>query len=524
MKEMVNNLAELFFNQSRKHPEKIALCFQDRTFTFSEMTLTSQKIRTGLRSKGLRKGDRVLLMAPLSAEFYSLVIALMAIGAVPVFVDTKMGIKNILSVIQTQKPKMIFSVKKFWTYRLLFPQTWSTVKYSFDSDGLGVLPFKSLLDYKPTSQTEPLDFFSPGIITFTSGSTGRPKGADRSFGILFKQHELSQKYWPEISDEVDMPCFPMIALQNMACGITTILPKMDLRNPALVQPELVIEQIEKYKVTRMSGSPAYLLKILEHLENQNKTLPQIRSLIAGGATVPDRLCRLAEKTLPNSENYIVYGSTEVEPISYCKMKDVLANPQIGFLVGKPLPELNVKIVKDLQNGLGEFSKFGISIYETSEVGEILISGPHVVQRYFDNPIANQETKLIDPQEVVWHRTGDLGYFDEQGRIVLVGRQKDQIQSPVGPIANYMIEKSLEEIPGIQRAGLIDTKNGPVVFIETSTHQAKDQSQNELPKKIETVLQTFSLAQKNIHWIDRIPVDHRHNWKINREQLRKEHSL
>lgn len=528
---MVGNLAELFFDKSAKHPEKIGLIFpylapEDKTYheeilTFSEMADRSQRIQTGLRSRGIRKGSRVLLLAPPSPDLYALVIALMSVGAVSIFVDPAMGLRRILQVISLQKPAAIFSVKKFWNFRFLFflnPGFWKTQKYSFDSNSFGLIPFSELL-----KERGPLDIASmspedPMLITFTTGSTGTPKGADRSFAILLQQHQISQKYWPEISGEVDMPCFPMIALQNLACGITTVLPAMDSRNPSKVDPQLILEQIEKHQVTRMSGSPAYLTRILEFLEATDSTLPQIRSLIAGGATISQNLCELAERILPHSENYIVYGSTEVEPISFISMKDVLKQSTLGFLVGRPLPELQVRIVKDLTNHLGEFFKYGPELYATDEIGEILVAGPHVVQKYLHNETANRESKLKDPHGVIWHRTGDLAYFDEQNRIVIVGRLKDQIHSFFGPIANYLIEQRLEEIPGIARAGILNDRKGPVTFLQSESPLIPE----NISQKVQEVLDQFYLSNSKINWLPEIPVDHRHQWKINREALREDH--
>lgn len=525
---MIRNLAELFFAKSAKHPEKTALifpylnehgeCVREETLTFAKMMGKVQSLHTGLKSRGIGKGDQVLLLAPLSPDLYALVIALFSVGAAPLFLDAAMGTRKMMRIVRKQKPKAIFSVGKLWKWRFLLPATWSTQKFSFDSQHSGVTHFSCLYDQEGPFEIEPLAKNDLALVTFTTGSTGTPKGADRSFGVLLRQHEISQEHWPETDNEVDMPCFPMIALQNMACGITTVLPAMNLQKPSSADPAKIIEQIHRYGVSRMSGSPAYLQKIFQYLDETHETLPQIRSLIAGGATVPFELCTLIEKHLPQSQNFVVYGSTEVEPISFTSMKEILNSQSMGFLVGRPLPELQVKVVQDLSSHIKDFSKYGPEIYTTKEIGEVIVTGPHVVRRYLNNKKANFETKLKDPNGNIWHRTGDLAYWDEQNRLVLVGRLKDQVQSQLGPVANYLIEQKLENIPGIQRAGILNSKKGPVTFIQTTG----EFSNGDITPKISDVLEQFYLKNSKIQWIDDMPVDHRHNWKINREQLRENH--
>lgn len=525
---MIRNLAELFFSKSAKHPEKTALIFpvlneqgelvREDVYTFQEMMEKVRRLHTGLRSRGIGKGDQALLLAPLTPDVYALVIALFSVGAAPLFLDAAMGTRKMMKIIRQQKPKAIFSVEKLWRWRLLLPATWSAQKFSFDSAHGNVADFSRLYHNLGPTEFATMHDNDLALITYTTGSTGSPKGADRSFGVLLKQHELSQQHWPEIENEVDMPCFPMIALQNMACGITTILPAMNLQQPSSVNATEIVGQIRRHAVTRMSGSPAYLLKVFKYLKESQMKLPQIRSLIAGGATVPRELCELVEEHLPNSKNYVVYGSTEVEPISFTSMKEILNSPSMGFLVGNPLPELQVRIVNDLSPHLKEFSKYGPDLYRTNEVGEVIVTGPHVVKRYLNNKKANFETKLQDPEGNIWHRTGDLAYHDEQGRIVLVGRLKDQVQSQLGPVANYLIEQRLESIPGVLRAGVLNSKKGPITFIQASENTIA----SETSSKVRDVLEQFYLKNSPVQWIEKMPVDHRHNWKINRELLKENH--
>jgi olefin beta-lactone synthetase len=106
---------------------------------------------------------------------------------------------------------------------------------------------------------------APALITYTSGTTGRPKGSDRTHDLLIEQHLALSEHFPTQEDDVDMPCFPVVTLHNLAEGVSTVMPCVDFAAPSEVNASVVVDQARRAKVTRISGAPAYLSAISRHL-------------------------------------------------------------------------------------------------------------------------------------------------------------------------------------------------------------------------------------------------------------------
>jgi acyl-CoA synthetase (AMP-forming)/AMP-acid ligase II len=482
------NLAELFLRYSSARPGRNAMILAEHRITYGELEKRVRAIQTGLRREGFRPGDRVVILVPVSFELYALLLALFSLGVVPVSLDSSMGLAKMLQALGLSKARALISVDRLLRYRFLVPRLWGMKLYSLDSDGIWLRPFSKLeassADEFAVEERSTEDF---ALITYTSGSTGRPKGADRCQGILLAQHEISRELWPDAPDEVDMPCFPMVALQNLSCGITTVLPDVDFRALTSLNPAKVVAQLKAHGVTRLSGAPAFLKALTRHIIDSGEPLEWVRGLIAGGAPVPRWLCRDVLRAFPNAEAYVVYGSTEAEPMAFASMREVIDSPGEGYLVGKPIPQLELRIAR--------------------ETGEISVTGPHVIRRYLDNELANRETKIKDADGRIWHRTGDQGRIDDSGRVWITGRISDQVAVADRRYPNYVLEQRLEEIPGVARAAVL---RGPRVFIERSVEGPDEDAIRQAIRE--------DVDGADVEFLDALPVDGRHFWKIDRHRL------
>jgi len=149
----------------------------------------------------------------------------------------------------------------------------------------------------------------------------------------------------------------------------------------------------------------------------------------------------------------------------------------------------------------------------------VVCGPHVLRAYVDNPKATKENKLLAPDGEVWHRTGDTGYFDEQGRIWLTGRSKDVVIMGDKRVQPYPIEKQVMDIPGIERAALV---NAPKVKSPILVVSFREQIEiSNIRQQIDEQVKKLGLEGIEIKFIDKIPVDGRHNSKTDRNLLRKQ---
>jgi acyl-CoA synthetase (AMP-forming)/AMP-acid ligase II len=524
------NLAGLVLNHARNRPDQLALVvpelspdgasYTETKMSFGELGARVAQCRAGLQAQGFKRGDRIILMAPLSLDLYALLLGIFASGMSGVFIDTGMDKKKILHAVRDSKADAMVSMGALFKYRFVLRSLWGLRKYSVDSSGLGVRPMSALFG-DDTSQmfAKETGADEHALITFTSGSTGRPKGADRTQGLLTAQHLALEEHFPNQGDEFDMPCFPVVTLHNLCCGVPTILPAVDFKAPGAVNPEFIFEQIERWGINQMSGAPAYIEKLVAHLESKDVRETRIKRMAVGGAPVPMGLCQRISERFPQCDAQVVYGSTEAEPIASVSMTDVLADKaradDLGLLVGTVAHAATVALV-NLPEGTSQLDEQGIAPYQVpaGDSGELVVSGPHVNRCYLDNPDANRENKLYAQDDVVWHRTGDVASFDEAGRLWLQGRVKDLVRHGEKQVQPLAIEAAVDRIEGVRRASLLNPNgsNQAVLAVEAANFDVTSDP-------IDQVLQRFGLQGVRVLQVAQIPMDYRHNSKIDRVALR-----
>lgn len=524
------NMAGPFFEHADKNPDRIALYIplewnetavtRYETATYGEMAKRISAYQGGLKRAGFSAGERVIIMVPPSVDLYCIITALLVSGMVPVLVDMGMGLRRMVSAFGESKARSIISVKKLCRLRSLIPGLWKYRCYAVDGRGIGFHNASELRDGTcGTIEIAPCKRATHGIISFTSGSTGRPKGADRTHYGLLKQHQAIRKSWPDFPGDIDMTCFPVVVLHNLACGMTSVLTAVDFAAVGSVNPALVAGQILELKPTRLSAAPAFMKMLVDYMIREKIFKTSVRSVGTGGATVPRSLCLDMKKAFPDADVRVVYGSTEAEPISSISIEDILASEGKGFLVGKPYPFVAVKIA-DLPNNPNAIADRTLATYAVpdGDIGEIVVSGDHVLRGYVDNPEADRENKIPRSDGTVWHRTGDTGYFDTMGRIWLTGRIKDAVKHKGRLLQPYLVEQMIDDVPGIGRSALVSTAGGerPVlaVVIDRSAHRIA------VLNLVRQALMKIDCPDISVREVARMPLDRRHNSKIDRIALKK----
>lgn len=520
------NAAAIFFEKAKLHPDKIALVipkmegathFGDEKITYGDLLSKVSLYQQGWKRLGYQRGDRVVLIMRPSIELYATVISMFALGIIPVFIDTGMSRDKISMALEDSRARSIIGARKLMRIFWLFKPLRKMARYCVEGAGIGYQDVRDIIEgiTKPdTPIAVSCTRTDHGLISFTSGSTGRPKGADRTHYSLVQQHIALREHWPEISEEVDSNCFPVMVLHNLCCGITTVMPRLDLAAPAVVVPALIVDQIESYCVTRFSGAPAYMAALCNYAQENGQTFPGVRDVMTGGATVPMSVARAMHLVFPNAELHVMYGSTEAEPIGSASYDELvtLDGSRPGYLVGKPAHFVEVCIARIDGEITREDDLLSNKVVQ-GKSGEICVSGPHVLAAYVDNPAATRENKVPRADGSVWHRTGDTGYFDEEGRIWLTGRVKDVITVGERWIEPFPLEKCFDEMPDIQRSALIEQDGGIALILQASPHLNLE--------SVASVLHAAGLSATPIYQIKKMPVDGRHNSKIDRPSLREQ---
>ena len=363
-------------------------------------------------------------------------------------------------------------------------------------------------------------------ILFTSGSTGPAKGVLYEHGMFMAQVEAIRGQYGIEPGEVDLPMLPVFALFNPALGMCTVVPEMNPSRPATVDPEKIVRAIRQNEVTNSFGSPALWTKIARYCESHQITLPSIRRILMAGAPVPPTLMEQMQGIIPHGNIHTPYGATEALPVSSISATEVLQETAEktrkgeGTCVGQPLPGVEVRIVPPTENPIKSIDQ--AAELAPGEVGEIIVKGPSVTRGYDALPEADAKSKIAD-QGTHWHRMGDLGKLDEQGRIWFCGRMVERVVTADGPLYTDCCEAIFNQHAKVYRSALIDNGAGrPAIVIEPEPGHfpSSEAAKEEFSRELAQLAQANPITKKinRFYFEKSFPVDVRHNAKIHRLSL------
>jgi len=499
------------------------------TLSFDGLNRESSAAAFLLKQKGIVRGDKVLLMVRPGLELIALTFALFRMGAVPVVIDPGMGVPNLVRSVRSVKPDALVGIPlALRLSRILFPAFRSLKVRVEVKEGAFRLELASIIksgDWEKGAAFAETKGDELAAILFTSGSTGAPKGVCYEHAMFEAQVRLIKEQYGIQPGEVDLPMLPIFALFNPALGMTTVVPEMNPSRPAMVDPQKIVRAIVDHGVTSSFGSPVLWRKIGRHCERSGLQLPGIKRVLMAGAPVTPGTLRILEKVLPNAELHTPYGATEALPVSSISKDEILkttwgqTESGSGTCVGRPFPGVSVKVIPETQ---GAVIYMGDTV-RPGQVGEIVVQGPSVTREYCNKSEATQLAKIKEA-DGFWHRMGDLGYLDDEGRLWFCGRKAECVHTDHGAFYTDCCEGVFNALDGIYRTALIGIKNRgelkPAIVVEPDTWPLSKEAKAALLEK----LRICSCAHVHTHAIDtfffqeKFPVDVRHNAKIHRLTL------
>jgi olefin beta-lactone synthetase len=519
------NIAEILCRHAATHPDAIAILDvhdgHDRVLSFADLDLQSGRVAALLQSAGVQTGDAVLIFHRMSAELYAALIGAFRLGAIPMFLDPSAGHKHIERCCRLWPPKVLVAGTKAHLLRFISPALRAIPrKYVIGPALPGAVSWSRVQSLAPRMEKFSSTADTPALITFTSGSTGSPKAAVRTHGFLLEQHRVLEQSLRPAPGDLDLATLPIFVLANLGSGVASLIPDVDLRFPAAIDPARVIAQIQSYKPTRTAAPPAFLERLADYCAARELTLPQLSAIFVGGAPVFPNLFRKLARMAPHAEITAVYGSTEAEPIAEISYSQIQASEFAsmiagrGLLAGYPVPQIRLAVVEHKWGiPIGPFSEseFQQARVPVGKAGEIAVSGGHVLPGYLHGQ-GDAETKF-DVGGSRWHRTGDAGYLDDRGRVWLLGRCDARIQDERGVLYPFTVECAAQQIPGVRRAAAVAHKGRRLLALER-----EHRSSSDVAAAVDRALQWAQIDSVKI--LPKIPLDKRHNSKVNYPELRK----
>jgi acyl-CoA synthetase (AMP-forming)/AMP-acid ligase II len=304
---------------------------------------------------------------------------------------------------------------------------------------------------------------------------------------------------------------------------------MDASRPATADPEKLIRAIRDYRCQSMFASPVLARKLGAYCRDQGSKIPTMeRVLSAGAPSHPDALATLGAAISSAGEIVTPYGATEALPVSNLGSHEILSETSAktrsgaGVCVGRVLPGMTARIIPIHDEPFEDWSQ--VAPLPPGEIGEIAVSGGVVSPRYYRNPEANRLAKIpFRTENAFYHRMGDLGYFDDRGRLWMCGRKSHRVKAPRRVYFTVPCEGVFNAHPEVARTALVGVPVGgeitPVLCVELPARASRATKQR-ITGELRVLGSQFQQTRDIRHFLYRrpFPVDARHNSKIRREIL------
>ncbi|WP_298748904.1 alpha/beta fold hydrolase [uncultured Serinicoccus sp.] len=431
---------------------------QPRRVSFAELDGRVEALARGLAARGVRPGDRVAVLVPPGIDLTTVVYAVWRLGAVVVIADAGLGLGRLGAALRGAGPRHVIGITPALALAATTRVPGRRIRVDRSGSTLADLAAEGLRHDAPLP--EGLDEDADGAVLFTSGATGPPKGVVYTRRGLGAQVALLRDTFGFGPGERFVAAFAPFALYGPALGLTSAVPDMDVTAPHTLTADALAQAVEAVEATMVFAAPAALRNVVATAgsltAHQREVLAGPRLVLSAGAPVPTSLLHEVRAVLPGAQTQTPYGMTEALPVA---THDPTASgegpgaeqPGAGVCVGHPVPGVEVGIAAldplgvpadDLQAGPGV-------------VGEIVVRGPHVKDRY-DRRWGAQRRSA---RPVGWHRTGDVGRLDDQGRLWVEGRLAHVVPTADGPVTPYPVEDRVRGLDGIADVAVVGV--GPV---------------------------------------------------------------
>ncbi len=543
-----NNVVSLLKASATKKPTAIALQWPSQGnhidwFKGVPQTIPHEKIsfevfyrlvqRTagGLNEMGVKRGDCVFLFVPMSLYLYQAMAAIIMIGARAVFLDCWTRRVHLGEIARAVQPTTMISFEQDFELCADVPELRNIpIKIVVGPHKGNYSGIFETLQNSPPLDITPVEGEETALITFTTGSSGMPKGADRTHRFLVSQHLALNNCIPYNDNDKDLPAFPVFSLNNIANGINTVIRVTDLRRPTPQDPLMLVSQMESTDVTCATLSPSMIVNLAKYCSENQIVLPKIRRVVTGGAPISNDTLALFKKCVPNSKIWVLYGSTEVEPIAYIEATEILFPKHGGSSEGEGV---NVgQISQGLNYRLIEINKKPVTLINNDwsnlevgkgQIGELVVSGFHVCKSYYNNSDAVRESKIFESDGTTWHRTGDLARIDEHGNLWLVGRVHNAICRKgqlLFPVKVEILMKKHQDVKQAAYLGLPDRELGEKAYILVSLIDTPHDSNDKILKNLAEGLAKEKIPFDYLGIVNEIPMDPRHQSKVEYDLLRE----
>ncbi|RFU21616.1 alpha/beta fold hydrolase [Geodermatophilus marinus] len=485
------------------------------------------ELAAGLAAAGVGPGSRVALLVEPSADLTAVVYAVWRAGGVVVVADKGLGLGGMRRALGSAAPAVVVGSRAGLAAARLMRLPGRRI-------AAGPLPVAARRALRVEATLDELAARGRGAppppvadpdadcaVLFTSGATGPAKGVVYTHRQARAQLELVRATYRLTPADRLVAAFAPFALLGPGLGIGTAIPDVDVTAPGSLTAAALADAVAAVDATAVFASPAALRRVVATAGDlttaQRTALGRVRLLLSAGAPVPAALLRAAGSVLPRAEPHTPYGMTEALPVTDVSLAEVeAAGEGDGVCVGRPLAgvEVSVSPLDDRGRAAGPLTA------EPGVLGEVCVRGAHVKDRY-DALWLTERAASRDPG---WHRTGDVGALDAEGRLWVAGRLPHVVTTAAGPVAPVGVEQRVERLAGVAACAAVGV--GPagtqaLVAVVVPSGEARPPGRRAGRLRLagaDLAAAVRAAAGSPVAAVlvtDRLPVDVRHQSKVDR---------
>lgn len=538
-----HNIASRLEHNAGRSPERTAVIAPAarkgwERFSFAALDDASGAIAHGLAERGLRPRDRVALFVRPGFDLVAITFALFKLGAVPVILDPGMGVRALVACLARVKPRAFIGVPATHLVRMLHARELSSIELcvTVGPSWLGrATTLSELRRSRGRLAARDVRGDDAAAVLFTSGSTGPPKGVVYTHANFAAQVRVLREMYGLAPGEIDLSCFPLFALFSAALEMTAVFPRIDAGRPGRCDPAEIVGALIAHGATNTFGSPAIWRRVVPWCIARGTRLPTLRRALIAGASVPLDLVEGFHRVLgAGADVHTPYGATECLPVSSIAGRELVGELRArsesgaGTCVGRAAPEAEIALIAVRDDAIASFHD-GLRVHG-GELGEICVRGAVVTREYERDEAATALAKLCDGDSL-WHRTGDIGYFDEQGLLWFCGRKSQRIETERGLLMPVPAENVLNLHPRVEHTALVGIgprgRERAALVVAPSAMPRGAAARAAFTSELDALLRargrwTRGLVDPRIETVyfrRALPTDVRHNAKIQREKLK-----
>ena len=514
-----------------------------RFLTWKQLAADVDHLAAGLATAGVGPGSRVSLMVPPGVDLTVALYACLRLGAVVVVADAGLGTKGLSRAVKGATPDVLIGIDKAlaaaralgWAARRISVGELTPRRRRL----LGVETSLAALARAGSARagasgkaaTSLPGPDSPAAVLFTSGSTGPAKGVLYTHRQLAAMRDTVAQTFGIRPGQRLVAGFAPFALLGPALGAVSVTPAMDVTAPRTLTARALADAAAAIDATVVFASPAALRNVVATrgglTPDGTAALGRIDLLLSAGAPVPEALLGEVRQLVPRASLHTPYGMTEALPVTDISLDQIQAaavdaaagtmtGAGNGVCVGWPVHGARVAVIPLAADGTAAGS---VPVTDAGITGEILICAPHVKDAYDRLWL----TQALSSGPTGWHRTGDVGHFDAQGRLWVEGRLAHVVTAPGGVVTPVGPEQAIEGVDEVRMAAVVGV--GPAgtqavaAVVETVPPAPKaGLAGAELAGKVRAAARSAGVSVAAVLVVPAQPTDIRHNAKIDRTRL------